>query len=171
MYKYLVIILFITIINKTNAQVNIIHFVEKEHHFSSINKEDKFQIILTGDNIIDAEVTIRILTTNDSILFKESYSSVDLIGYGLIGEKVTVELQEKYILKRMNEFFDKDNFNAPAIGLNDTCDSDYSNCEIWNILQKDQTAISFYYLIGEEIGCRIAYSKELKKVVKFFCCC
>ncbi len=171
MNKYLIILLLIIVLNSKNAQNNYIHIVEKEHYFSSINIRDKFQIILSGDKIIDGEVTIRILTTSDTILFEESYHSTYLIGYGLSSERVTTEKREKYILKRMNEFFDEDKFNSPAIGLNDSCDTDYANCEIWNILQKQQTAISFYYLIGEEAGCKIAYSKKLKKVVKFFCCC
>ena len=71
----------------------------------------------------------------------------------------------------MDEFFNEDNFSSPAIGLEDSCESDYSDCEIWETLKNEQTAVGFYFLIGEEAGCWIAYSKKLKKVLRYYCCC
>jgi hypothetical protein len=150
---------------------NVRYKVEREHQFSSTESKDKFQIVLTGDDIINGEVNLIILSTAGDTIFTESFPSRYLIGYGLFGEEDTKEKKESYILKRMNEFFDEGNFSQPAIRENESCDPDYSDCEIWDALKKDQTTIGFHYLIGEERSCSIAYSKILKRVVKYFCCC
>ncbi len=170
MYKQLLLLFFIFIFGSLNAQDNI-HVVEKKHYFSSVDTKDTFQITLSGNEIANGKVTFRILTNIGDIILKESYPSRYLIGYGLIGEDENVKRQEKYIIKRMDEFFKEDNFSSPAIGLEDSCESDYSDCETWETLKNDQTAIGFYFLIGEEAGCWIAYSKKLKKVLRYYCCC
>jgi hypothetical protein len=78
---------------------------------------------------------------------------------------------EKYMRNRVKEFFDEKNFNYPAIKQDEVFDEDYSDMEIWNDIKSDRTAIGFYYLIGEEDGRTIAYSKKTKKVVMYFNCC
>ena len=163
-------LLILLILGSTVAEKKILHKVEKEHYFSSAESKDTFQILLTGDSIIDGEVVFRILSTAGDTIFTESFPSKYLIGYDSIEDDST-QKKEEYILQRMNEFFDEENFSQPAIGENESCDADYSDCKIWDILKKDQTAIGFYYLVGEERGCNIAYSKILKKVVTYFYCC
>ena len=150
---------------------NVIYKVEGEHYFSNTESKDTFQIVLIGNDIINGEVNLIILSTAGDTIFTESFPSRYIIGYGLFGEEDTKEKKESYILKRMNEFFDEGNFSRPAIRENESCDPDYSDCEIWDLLKKDQTTIGFHYLIGEERSCSIAYSKVLNRVVKYFCCC
>jgi hypothetical protein len=82
-----------------------------------------------------------------------------------------VKDSEKYIRNRIKEFFEEKNFKYPAIKQDEVLDEDYSDKEIWNDIQSDRTAIGFFYLIGEEDGRTIAYSKKTKKVVMYFNCC
>lgn len=37
--------------------------------------------------------------------------------------------------------------------------------DIWKDIRSGESAVGFYYLVGEEDGRHIAYSKKLKKVV------
>jgi len=150
---------------------NVIYKVEREHYFSNTESKDIFQIVLIGNDIINGEVNFLILSTAGDTIFSESFPSRYLIGYGLFGQESPKEKKESHILKRMNEFFDEGNFSRPAIRENESCDPDYSDCEIWEILKKDQTTIGFHYLISEERSCSIACSKILKRVVTYFCCC
>ena len=76
-----------------------------------------------------------------------------------------------YIRKRMQHFFDDENFLIPAIKAAEEFESQYSEKAYWESIKNDPKAIGFYYLIGEEDGRSIAYSKELKKVVMYFNCC
>jgi len=166
-----VLLTIIFLISFSIAQQKTIYSVEKEHYFSSKEAKDNFKIILTGKSITEGIIKIIISTKSNDILFTESYPSKYLIGYGLIGKEDTIENEEKYILKRMNEFFSEDNFINNPIGINDSCESDYSDCETWEILKKERELIGFYFLIGEESGCWMAYSRKLKKVLKYYCCC
>ena len=71
----------------------------------------------------------------------------------------------------MSEFFSEEHFFSPAIAAADEFDSDYSEKEVWYNIKSDLTTVGFYYVFGEEAGCRIAYSKKLKRIVKYFCRC
>jgi hypothetical protein len=168
--KTILFLLVLLILGNSVGEKKILHKVEKEHYFSSAESKDTFQILLTGDSIIDGEVVFRILSTAGDTIFTESFPSNYLIGYESI-EEDTAEKKEEYILQRMSGFFDEKNFSQPAIGENESCDADYSDCKIWDVIRKDRTAIGFHYLVGEEKGCKIAYSKILKRVVTYFCCC
>ena len=63
------------------------------------------------------------------------------------------------------------NFINPAIAADDKFEADYSDKEIWDDIKSDPTAIGFYYMLGEEDGRRIAFSKKTGKVLMYFNCC
>ena len=87
------------------------------------------------------------------------------------GIGASVKDQENFIKSRVLEFFDEKNFKTPAIKSDEVFDEDYSDKDIWESIKNDKHAIGFYFLIGEEDGRSIAYSKRLKKVVLYFNCC
>jgi hypothetical protein len=139
-------------------------------NFSDPVKKDRFVISIEGKTILEGEFKFRIISSDSVELLNEKYPANYLIGYGLDPES-SVEDQENFIRKRIDEFFEDDNFNLPAIQRDQVYDMDYSDEEIWNDIMSDSTSVGFNYLIGEESGCRIAYSKKMKKVVQYFCCC
>jgi hypothetical protein len=140
--------------------------------FSNPSTKDKFSISISGTSIVDGTMKFTISTSEGVTIHLEEYPSNYLIGYGLGSTTPpTLKEEEDYIKKRVAEFFNDDNFSSPAIGANDEIDTDYSNEEDWNDIRSDQTAVGFYYLIAEEAGCQIAYSKKNQKTIKYFCCC
>jgi len=141
-----------------------------EINFSSNNTKDRFVITLTGESIIEGIVLFKIYSSDGDELWNEKFNATDLIGYGIDFDS-SIDQKEKFIKKRILDFFKKDNFTTPAIGGEEKYDSDYSDRDIWNDIISDSTSIGFYYLIGEERGCRIAYSKKYKKIVTYYCCC
>lgn len=141
-----------------------------EVNFSSNNTKDRFVLSLKGQSIIDGKVLFKIYSTFGDELWKEEFDAIDLIGYGLDLNAAVTE-KERYISKRIANFFNRKNFLTPAIKSGESYDPDYSDKEIWDDISSDFTAIGFYYLIGEESGCRIAYSKKLKRIVIYYTCC
>jgi hypothetical protein len=72
---------------------------------------------------------------------------------------------------RIREFFKEKNFYSPAIKQDEIFNEDLSDKEIWTEIKSDSSAIGFYYLIGEEDGRKIAFSKKKNKIVMYFNCC
>ena len=139
--------------------------------FSHPNKKDNFSISIIGENILSAKMIFKITDSSGVELWNEIHPSDVLINGYIIDENTTNGEKISMIENRVSSFFDDENFIFPAINSSDIFDRDYSNLEIWNDIKSDQKAIGFYYLIGLEEGCRLAYSKTQKKIVKYFCCC
>lgn len=140
--------------------------------FSNSSTQDKFSISINGTSIVGGTMKFTISASDGITIHSEEYPSSYLIGYGLGSTTPpTLKEEEDYIKKRVAEFFNADNFSNPAIGANDEVDTDYSNEEDWKDIRSDQTAVGFYYLIAEEAGCQLAYSKKSRKSIKYFCCC
>ena len=141
------------------------------HDFSQVGKKDEFYICIRGKSITEGQVIFTIISHDKEMILKEEFPSNFLLGYGFEGDIESVKDREKYMKNRIIEFFEEKNFKYPAIKQDEVFDEDYSVKEIWNDIQSDRTAIGFYYLIGEEDGRSIAYSKKTKKAVMYFNCC
>ena len=75
------------------------------------------------------------------------------------------------MISRIEGFFNENNFLNPAIKKDEKFDPDYSDKETWDEIQSDKAAIGFSYLLGEEDGRKIAFSKKKRIVVMYFNCC
>lgn len=143
-----------------------------QHLFSSPDKKDEFYICLQGESLMDATFIFTITNPEGVEIYREEFPSIFLIGYDLAGGiNATKRNQKNFIKYRVRHFFDEENFLIPAINSDQEFDEDYSDEDIWNGIKSDQNTIGFYYLIGEEDGRKIAYSRKLKKVVLYFNCC
>lgn len=100
----------------------------------------------------------------------ETFPASMFLDYGLKGNASDND-KEEHIKRRIDKFFNTDNFHQPAIEKNDTYDEDYTFREIWDDIISDQTSIGFDYLIGEEGHRFIVYSKNQKKIVTYYNCC
>tara|TARA_B110001450_G_C17629167_1_gene484512 strand:+ start:571 stop:1119 length:549 start_codon:yes stop_codon:yes gene_type:complete len=155
----------------TNSNNFILLEKHRDKLFSYPNKKDKFSISIIGENILNGKMIFKIINSNGIELLNETYPSNVLINGYIIDENTTDEEKINMIKKRVSSFFDDKNFIFPAINSSDIIDTDYSNSEIWNDIKSNPKALGFYYLIGDELGCKLAYSKKQKKIVKYFCCC
>jgi hypothetical protein len=142
-----------------------------EREFSNPKRKGKLTISIVGKNILEGKMIFKVIDSNGNELLNEKYPADYLINEYIFDENSTDKERKNYIKKRITEFFKEDNFSIPALSNEEKFDSDYSNKKIWDDIKSDTTAVGFYYLIGLENGCRIAYSKKDKKVVKYFCCC
>jgi len=141
------------------------------HAFSKVDKKDEFYICIRGKSIAEGNVIFTIISNDKITILREEFPSYLLMNYGFEGDLESVKDREKYMINRIKKFFEEKNFKYPAIKQDEVFDEDYSDKEIWNDIQSDRTAIGFNYLIGEEDGRTIAYSKKTKKVVMYFNCC
>ena len=153
---------------KTNDKESILYEKEILHSFSSPVDMDSFKIYVTGQSIRDGQITFQIKTSKGQLILDEKYPSVYFVDYGF---DKTSRTEEEYIKKRVDSFFDEKYFKQPAITADETFDEDYSDKVTWDDINSDKSSIGFIYLIGEEDGRHIAYSKKLGKVVLYFNCC
>lgn len=149
---------------------NIIHKVTKEHFFSSFETKDKFQIQLTGKDILSGQVKFEI-TAKDKLIYSIVFNSMDLIGYGL-ESNASRKQKEEFIITRMEEFFDEKKFINPAIDSKDYDPEDFDliNISVWTEIKKGRS-IGFYYVIGEENMTWIVFLRKENKVIKYKTCC
>jgi hypothetical protein len=141
-----------------------------EHIFSDTIQKDKFEIVLIGNSIIDGTVIFTIKNSNNAKILKEEFASTFLLGYA-IDYNASINEKEKFIKNRIKNFFNEENFDTPAINKGDEFNENFSDLEIWNDIKNDSTSVGYYYLIGEEDGRKISFSKKNKKVVMYFNCC
>jgi hypothetical protein len=174
MKKIVSLILFLTTVNYGNGSITFQQSTLLENivnrKFSDPTTKDKFSITIIGESLIKGMMVFQIVDANGSEILTEKYPANYLIGYGL-NPDATVDEQENYIKKRVDEFFKDENFHSPAIELESKFDEDESDYQIWNDIKSDSSAVGFFCLIGEEGFQSIAYSKKLKKVVVYFSCC
>ena len=140
------------------------------HAFSSPVRKDSFNIRLTGESILRGMINFVIRDGDGLAILDETYHSTMLLDYGL-PQNSTDKQKEEYIKSRIDKFFTLETFHQPAIDQNAKFDVDFTSREVFDDIRADQTSIGFYYLIGEEDGRQIAYSKKLKKTVVYFSCC
>jgi len=154
------------------GQNNVLIDSKIAHAFSSAVSKDTFRIKAVGSTLLKAKIIFTISSGSGTEIYSATFKAVDLINEGLPkGIAASGKDQERYILKRIREFFNEKNFSQPAIRDNEEFDDDYSIQDIWMDIKSDKTAIGFNYLIGEEDNRKIAYSKKLKKAVLYFNCC
>ncbi|WKZ58819.1 MAG: hypothetical protein QY309_13180 [Cyclobacteriaceae bacterium] len=149
---------------------SVLYKSETLHYFSSTTDKDSFKIVVTGQSLKNGQFRFQVITKDGQVILNESYETTMLLDYGLKANSTDSEIED-YIKTRIDKFFNADNFHQPAISKTDTFDEDYGDKEIWDDIISDQTSIGFYYLIGEEDGRQIAFSKKKGKVVLYYNCC
>ena len=166
---YLVIwCLFITAL-PASAQ-KILAFSTAKHELSDPATKDIFKLTLTGVSLMKSEATFEITNSKGVRIYYEKFKGLWLSNE-LETDGFSVKQEEDYIRKRVKEFFSEKNFLKPAIGVKDMTDSDYSDMKLWNEIRANPRAIGFSYLLSYENNRKIAWSKQLKKVVVYWGCC
>lgn len=160
-------------VSLADTEPKVLKKVIQKHAFSSNTTQDTFSLVLLGTDISTATVTFEITNSMGETLYKETFPSEALVDYGILetNEKPTNQDRANYIVKRIDTFFDPKDFSEPAIKPNAEYEPQYSNKKIWDDIKSDPTAVGLDYLLYEENGHSIAYSKKLKKVVEYFSCC
>lgn len=156
-------------INNQNQSSNICNNIVT-HMFSNIEYPDTFKIWIQGNNLLKSNVHFEIINYCGEMIYSIEFKSNLLLNYG-IDSDTTDAAKETFIKQRILTFFNEENFMSPAIKDGEPFDQDYSDKAIWDDINSQKNSIGFYYLIGEEDGRSIAYSKKLKKVVMYFNCC
>jgi len=156
--------------DKVKVIDTVLYRSEILHYFSSTTEKDSFKIVVIGQSLKDGQFRFQIITKDGQSILDEGYATTMLLDYGLKDDPTDNEIVE-YIKTRIDKFFTEDNFHQPAISKNDIFDEDYGEKEIWDDIIADQTSVGFYYLIGEEDGRHIVFSKKFGKVVLYYSCC
>src|SRR5688572_6298211 len=142
--------------------------IKKAHLFSDPTKPDNFELNLAGNSILNSKIQFTITNPTGQLIYQDSMTAADLeasMVYEMKTSTPTEKQREAFLKKRLNGFFDNENFSTPAIAPNDIFDPTYGDEAAWNAIKKDPKSINFNYLLGKENGRRIAYSKLKKKVM------
>ncbi|MGV3609837.1 MAG: hypothetical protein ACO1N0_02740 [Fluviicola sp.] len=143
------------------------------HAFSDPSKKDEFRIVITGKSLLKGKVLFTITSAAGKNLLKEEFDANYLLNYGFQGDIDSQKDTDAFITKRIRDFFSKESFFVPAIKENDVFEdqSYYIDEETWKEIKANKKAIGFHYLVGEEDGRYIAFSKKKGKVVMVYNCC
>jgi hypothetical protein len=151
----------------------MIHSVKVEHYFSSLQKKDTFSIRLIGESIAKGKVHFDIRNYEGTEIFHVEMEAVELLNYSIPPNATEAE-REKFIIKRMNEFFNESNFESPAIKKDETYNA-YNNSDTdsatWVALKSNVQSVGFCFLVGEENRSCISYDKINHKLFKYKSCC
>lgn len=142
--------------------------IKKTHLFSDPAKADNFELNLSGNSLLNSKIRFTITNPAGKLIYQDSMTAADLeasMVYEMKTSTPSEKQREDFLKKRLNGFFDEENFSTPAIAPNDIYDPTYGEEASWNAIKKDPKSISFNYLLGKENGRRIAYSKLKKKVM------
>lgn len=159
--------------NQSNGTLNDSVLIENRvmHAFSQVDNKDEFYICIKGKSILKGKIIFKITNSDGIELLNEEFPSYLMMDYGFVGDMNSLKDCEDYIKNRIKDFFNEKYFICPAIKSDENFDESYSNKEIWDEIKSDQTRIGFSYLIGEEDGRHISFSKKKGKVVIYFNCC
>ena len=150
-----------------------IYMVSVNHHFSSNDTKDQFIIELYGADTLSGNVKFQIISSFGDLIYSVEFESRALFDYGLAQNPSKAD-KMKYIITRMSNFFDEENFVIPAIEPNENYDKDYYGIvgeSIWNKLKIENDLIGFYYLLWEGNQSWITFYKNDKRAIKYKTCC
>ena len=139
--------------------------------FSSHEQKDTFKLEVLGAYLLGADLRFTITSSNGELIYEENFPYAALIGYEFMGEPDDTIAQLNYLSEKIQNFFDDQQFNEPAISDHMGFDSDYSDKAIWEELKDNTTAIGFSYTLFEEDIRKIAYSPKHGKVLMYYNCC
>lgn len=157
---------------KTEVLERVVHSVVKEYSFSSKQTKDQFKIELTGRDTLNGKVKFQILTQGGYSIYSTEFESRALLDYGLPPTATDID-RNRYIIKRMDDFFNEKNFVKPAIDSNEVYDKEYYGVideAVWKEIKKDRV-VGFYYLLWEGDQAWIAFFNRDKKVINYKTCC
>ena len=160
-------------LHETKVSDQLLYSVSAEHFFSSNQVKDKFRLELIGKDTLSGLVKFQILNSSGDSIYSIVFESRALFDYGLPDNSTEVE-EGKYVIKRLDNFFNAENFVKPAIGSSEVYDSAYYdviNEDNWKIVKSDSQLTGFYYLLWEGDQTWLTFLKEDKKVVKYKICC
>jgi hypothetical protein len=133
------------------------------HAFSDQSKLDTFKLVMKGKSINTGKIKFEIISFNNQKIYSEDFNAYDLLGDL---DNLSVKQNEDTIRTRFNNFFQPENFSAPALDRKlDLLDTDYVDLKTQKDISSDPTAIGFTYSVGYEGFSEIAYSKRQKMTV------
>ncbi|GAA4337325.1 hypothetical protein [Flaviaesturariibacter amylovorans] len=146
------------------------YFVERTDYFSDTRRPDRFRLELQGGPLLDSKVRFTIQDPDGQLIHEETFRATDLLSYAALDD-TSAAGKEAFIRQRLDSFFAPSQFLRPAVKPGEQLQGDEERQPDWDEIRSDPSATGFSYLLGEEDGRRIAWSKKRKKVVLYYNCC
>ncbi|WP_306352040.1 hypothetical protein [Flavobacterium sp. '19STA2R22 D10 B1'] len=139
-----------------------------KHKFSNPTVEDEFKLTITGKSILEGEMNFTITDAKGVQIFTNTLSSDYLIGFGSNdGGSMTNEEQVAYITKRVQDFFNEENFVKPVITKETKLEGASVNKLTWEEFKSEPKLIGFTYLLGKEDRRNIIFSRNREVVLNY----
>lgn len=148
----------------------VLKIVQRTHTFSSTTQPDYFRLVLTGDSITTGKVKFTITSIDGQKIYEEQFPAADLeaaMVYEIKTPTASRSDREAYILRRMEEFVQADDFVIPAISASTPADTAFVALATFKSIQANPSAIGFKYLLGKEDGRLLVYDPSQKKAVRY----
>ena len=155
-----------------SALGDTLRVVRQQHNFSrSEGPADAFRLVFRGPSVLVGTAEFTITDPGGQVIFREMLTEPDLeaaLVYEMKTPADTRAEREAYVLRRIDQFFQPAQFQAPAIGPQATFPSHVENLDqaTWADLKQRPGTISFDYLKGKENRQRLAWSPLKKQTIR-----
>lgn len=146
--------------------------VQQRHNFSrSEGPADAFRLVFRGPSVLVGTAEFTITDPSGQVIFREMLTEPDFeapLVYEMKTPTATRAEREAYVLRRIDQFFQPAQFQAPAIGPRATFPSHVENLDqaAWADLKRRPGTIGFDYLKGKENRQRLAWSPLKKQTIQ-----
>ena len=152
-----------------SGPVRTLHKVSADRVFSAENREDKFVAILRGSDTLDAQVYVRIMQVPRNDIYLDSFPVEALLDSGLMPASdgvVDDATRKQYIISRLDDLFDGDNFIRPASQLIELDGKQLEDEAIVDELQSRPRAVAFFYPTEKDRNRYIVFSEAKEGVIR-----
>ncbi|AMM50265.1 hypothetical protein TH61_02440 [Rufibacter sp. DG15C] len=159
-----------TTADNKKGKIPVIKIVQRTHKFSSASQPDYFRLVLTGDSITTGNVAFTITAADGQKIYEEQFTAADLeaaMVYEMETPTAPIRDREAYILRRMEEFVQEDDFVTPAIPATMRADTAFVSLTTFKAIQANPSATGFKYLLGKEDGRLLVYDPSQKKAIRY----
>jgi hypothetical protein len=147
------------------SSATILNTVRATHPFSNAQTPDVFLLQMRGPRILSSQLHFIILTNQGDTLRHEVLPARVLLDDPTLRDNVSASVRDKEInvLRGMNNFFSASHFIQPA--TTGTTPPAALDAQAWKSLRNDPSAVGFEYPSASGAPTRLAYSRQLSRVV------
>ena len=148
------------------GEATVLNTVRATHVFSDPQNPDTFVLELRGPRVLTGRLHLVVLDSRGDTLRHEVLPARALLTDPTLrdNQSASVRARELNVLGNMSTFFSDSHFAQPAVPAGADAPAGF-DAQVWTSLRQDPAAVSFAYPGRSGGETRLAYSRQLRRVV------